>query len=187
MLQDAKHADGLLVCCKLFRRSMFIWKRGGSEFGDIAFWMNDFLTSDRFRDAFMNSGLKGLSRFIGVTVLSHRSHGALEAAPPIYFRTIPHVGSAQVDVTASEVEWREDERPKCSTCLLGGGAIESWRRVVVNEETWNGDDIFYSYGIPGVLLVSSRFYDWAEGLNFQNLYMFPSEEYGKNFVGKSRR
>jgi hypothetical protein len=92
----------------------------------------------------------------------------------------PKIGAAKIDLDASGVEWRDAERPTCKRCL-SGGTKERWHRVVVDEKSWNGDDVFFAFGIPGTLLVSSRFYEWAKPHQFRNLIMKPAIECSYDF------
>jgi hypothetical protein len=157
---------GMLRAFPPYRVHLETW---GTGYGDFAFWMTDFLVTKRVCDAFRGTSSTGLSDFSATEILTHTNHGGVVADPPAYFRTIPPIGSARIDVTASKVEWQDDERPTCAFCLGNGGPLKSWSRIVLEERSWNGDDIFYAYGIPGVLLATSRFIDWVENNQFKNL------------------
>ena len=157
---------GMLQAKPPFRVHLETW---ANCYGDFAFWMTDFLVSRRVRDAYSRSSLSGLSDFDAAEVVKSRNHAPVEGDPPEYFRTIPTIGAASVDVSASGIKWKDDKRPSCLCCLGNGGPLQSWRHVVVDESSWNGDDIFYAYGIPGVLLATSRFVEWAEEHQFKNL------------------
>jgi hypothetical protein len=169
---------GLLEKLPPYRVHLETW---GEEFGDLAFWMDSFLLSRRFREEFQNSGLKGLSSFERVEVLSHKRYGNARGKPPEYFWVLPQIGAARIDVEASGVEWGENKRPTCELCLSGGGVLRRWRRVVVDKKSWNGDDVFYAFGIPGELLTSARFFEWAKSRYFRNLIMKPAIECSHDF------
>ena len=47
----------------------------GEDFGDLAFWMHEFLVSRRFRDEYRSSGLRGISAFEPVEILSQKRFG----------------------------------------------------------------------------------------------------------------
>jgi len=175
---------GLLESLPPYRVHLETW---GEEFGDLAFWLNEFLVSRRFRDEYLRSGLRGLSAFTRATVLSHRAHGHVSGNPPDYFRVMPSTGAARVDVVSSGVEWEGGRRPTCEHCLSGGsGAIRRWDRVLIEERSWNGEDVFYPFGIPGVLIVSGRFFEWAQKHRFGNLLMIPSHGYGRDPFGRKK-
>lgn len=169
---------GLLEPQPPFKVHLETW---GEGFGDLAFWMTDFLVALKFRDEFQKSGLKGLPSFEHAEVLSHKRYGKARTKPPEYFRVLPQLGAARIDVEASGVEWGDNKRPTCSRCLSDGGVLKRWKRVVVDERSWNGDDVFYAFGIPGTLLVSSRFFEWARPHQFHNLVMQPATECSHDF------
>jgi hypothetical protein len=171
---------GMLQALPPYRIHLETW---GNGYGDFAFWMTDFLVTKDVCDAYRGSSLTGLSEFLATEILTHANHGGIVDDPPAYFRTIPRIGSARIDLSASGVEWKEDERPTCDCCLGNGGALKGWRRVILDECSWNGDDIFYAYGLPGVLVASSRFVDWAETNQFRNFIWEKSEMSSRVFVG----
>jgi hypothetical protein len=84
---------------------------------------------------------------------------------------MPNLGSARIDPVASEIDWGEPDKPRCKVCLSGPGVLKRWKRVVVDEATWNGDDIFFAYWLPGSLIVSTRFAKWAKENEFKNLIL----------------
>jgi hypothetical protein len=169
---------GMLEALPPYQVHLETW---GEGFGDLAFWMTDFLANQAFRDSFLESGLKGLSPFTQVSVLTHNQHGSSLGDMPRYFRTIPVIGGARIDFVASGVEWKDDERPTCDHCLQGGGAIERWQRVILDEQSWTGDDVFVPFGFPSVLLASERFHAWAEPHQFKNLLILPAEQSQHDF------
>lgn len=170
---------GMLVPLPPYRVRLETWGRGC---GDLAFWLDDFLASRRFRDAYVASELKGLEPFEAVEVLSCRKYRKLkDTTMPEYFRTMPSIGSARIDVVASGIEWGDNKQPECDVCLSGAGVLKRWKRVVVDESTWNGDDIFYPYGLPGTLIVTRRFTDWASNYEFKNLLLMPAAANSHDF------
>ena len=169
---------GMLESLPPIRVELETW---GSEFGDCAFWLDSFLVSERFADAYRSSGLQGLTGFHQVEVLSHRTYGGVRTDPPIYFFVIPKVGSARIDAEASGVEWDSDSRSKCTNCRSGGGTLKRWKRIILDEASWQGDDIFYPYVIPGTLTVSSRFKAWADKHEFSNLILVPAIKSSHDF------
>jgi hypothetical protein len=153
----------------------------GTGFGDVAFWMDDFLVTRRFVDAYKSSGLCGLSDFEQVTVRSCRKHRKIAEPIPDYWRTMPTRGAARIDPVASRIDWGEPHGPRCDVCLSGPGVLKRWKGVVVDESSWNGDDIFYAYGIPGALIVSSRFAEWVNTHEFKNFIFEPAESSAHDF------
>ena len=159
---------GMLVPIPPFRVRLETW---GIDFGDLAFWMSDFLVTQRFRDSYLESGLSSIGDFQSVEVLSCRRYRKRLGTPPSYFQAVPKIGSSRVDVEKSEIEWVDSKPPECDVCFSGAGAIKRWKRVVIDERSWNGDDVFYPYGLPGSLVVTERFADWAQEHQFKNLIL----------------
>lgn len=174
---------GMLVAVPPIRVHLETW---GADFGDFAFWMNSFLVSAHCRERFESSMLRGLGSFEKVEVISHRAHGESKGAAPEYFMVQPKIGG-RIDPQASGVEWSDGRRPTCDYCLSGGGCLERWHRVVVDEGTWVGDDLFYAYGLPGSLLVSARFVDWSIKHDFKNLWTTPGSECSHDFYPWKKR
>lgn len=143
----------------------------GEGFGDFVFWMDDFLVSERFREVYLDSEFRGLGGFEAVEVLSCRKHRKFNDDIPSYFRTMPNRGSAKIDPVASGIDWGDPKNARCDLCLSGSGVLKRWKSVVIDESTWNGDDFFYAYGLPGSLIVSSRLAVWARKYSFKNLVL----------------
>jgi len=153
----------------------------GIGFGDLAFWLDDFLVTQRFADEYVKSGLRGLGGFVSIEVLSCRKHRKISEAFPQYLRTMPNHGSAKIDAVASGIDWGVGNENRCDVCLSGPGVLKRWKSVVVDESTWNGDDIFYAFGIPGKLIVSSRFASWATTHQFRNLILEDAKSSSHDF------
>jgi len=177
---------GLLESLPPYHVHLETW---GEGFGDVAFWLKEFLVSSRFRDEFKRSGLKGLSSFEPVEILSQRRFGKSRGKrlkPPEYFRVLPKIGAARINVDASGVEWKDNKRPTRKWCLSGAGGLMRWKRLVVDESSWKGEDIFYAFGISGTLLTTSRFYEWAQVHDFRNLIMKPAVECSHDFYPREK-
>jgi len=151
----------------------------GDDFGDIAFGSTDILVSARFKDKYVHSGLRGLNEFEPAKVASHNNFGGSKGLVPEYFLARPNLNSARIDTKASGVEWAEGREPECDECLEG--IKKRWSRVIVNENSWNGDDIFTAYGISSVLIVTELFFEWASINRFRNLILKPALQSGHDF------
>ena len=172
---------GMLESLPPYKVHLETW---GEDFGDLAFWLGEFLVSRKLHDEFLKSGLKGLSSFERVEVLSCKHFGKAKGkriTPPEYFRVHPTIGGARIDLEASGVECEDSKITRCTHCLSGGGILKRWQSVVVDEKSWNGNDIFFAFGISGELLASSRFFEWAKVYQFQNLIMKPAVESSHDF------
>ena len=74
---------------------------------------------------------------------------------------------------ASGFEW--DEPPTCGECRQGGN-IKRWQRLVIDKQTWDGDDIFLARGLAGTIFASQQFKNWCEDNKVTNVSFLPSEQ-----------
>ena len=74
---------------------------------------------------------------------------------PRYAKATINLSPTAVDPKASGYVWRS-ESTVCPVCLWDD--LMRFSRIVINEDTWNGDDIFYPRGGPRPM-VSARFKD----------------------------
>jgi hypothetical protein len=127
----------------------------GSQWGDVAFGPGDqILISERLKSLYADRNLIGFTRFDNVALAKVRNRmGALSDPPDYQLATILR-GRAAIDDIASGLV-REGRRT-CEECRTGG-IIKRLERVVFEQNTWAGEDIFYARGLPGTILVSERF------------------------------
>jgi hypothetical protein len=158
-----------------YRAELDLW---GDRFGDLAFLTcgSDLLVSLRFMRLFQEHHLTGLSGFEPIEVAKVTRHSRIVGDPPPYFRSGVYRSGAQVDQLASGLEW--EEPPKCKVCRLGT-TIKRWKKIIIEPQTWEGDDIFIARGMPGEdFIVSTRFKDFCEAHDVQNAVLLPAENYG---------
>lgn len=151
----------------------------GKEFGDIAFapGADDFLVTQKFRDVYFDHKLSGLSGFDLVEVLGIKSRRKELPTPPAYFRVSVSYGGPALDLMASGFQWHEP--PKCIFCREA--STIRWRRLVLEEGTWSGEDAFCPRGLSGIDMVSQRFKDVCEQNGITNAFFTPAEAAGHDF------
>jgi hypothetical protein len=159
-----------------YRIELETWGRVYGDFPDV---YRDMIVSERFVQTFQASGLQGLPLFEPVEVVEVIHHrGRPEQPMPRYFKASVTLSPTTVDQRASGYVW-EDESKICPVCLRGG-KVQRYARVVVHQESWNGDDIFAPRGGPAVL-VSERFKAFCETHGFLGIVFTPSEEHSNDF------
>lgn len=149
------------------------------EFGDFVFGAGgeDLLVSELFADLWRHHGLNGLSGFDPVEVIKVKSRRKNPPSPPRYIRVAVGRGPAALDLKASGMEWLEP--PDCMKCRSSG--IVRWQRVVIENDTWTGEDIFSPRGLSGTWVVTSRFKALCEDYQIKNAKFIPAEEHGHDF------
>lgn len=148
-------------------------ERWGREYGDFDNLGQDMIVSERFAEAFQNNGLKGLSEFEPVEVVNVIHHlGRPEQPLPRYFKATVARSPTKVDQQASGYVWADESRV-CPTCLFD--TLKRYARIVIKQETWNGEDIFYPRGGTGPI-VSGRFKSFCEEHGFLDVVFRPADQ-----------
>jgi len=150
---------GMLPWLPPYRAELEFW---GSEAGDIAFGSgNELVVSERFRQLYLNAGLVGLSGFDRVEVVRTRSYGRKKRIKPAgdYYVVRIARGRGAIDQRASELV--REGGPICEECREGGigGIVKRVKRIVLEENTWSGEDIFYPRGLS-IIMTSERYRDF---------------------------
>ena len=140
---------------------------------------NDILVSSRFKEIYESEGLKGLSGFDPVEIVKITPKRWAKEPAPAYFRV--HVARSQaiVDPEASGFDPPAD-RPVCPACRIPWKR-KRWKAIIVQPETWSGEDLFYARGGPGDIIVSERFKEVCERRGVTNALLIPAEEYSWDF------
>jgi len=165
---------GMLPWLPPHRVQLEFW---ANEPGDIAFGTgDDLLLSERFRQMYEQVGLVGLSGFDSVEVVRTKRYGKRKGIKPSgnYYLVRIARSRAAVDDKASELV-----RPKGRYCEECGGGDPEWaKRIVLRENTWSGEDIFYARGLPGRIMTSERYRDFHVENKINNGILIDASEYG---------
>jgi hypothetical protein len=170
-------AVGSLPWLPPHRAELEVW---GREYGDVAFGVaNELLVSERFAALYKAECLTGLDGFHEVEIVKviRRGGSRLRPPPPKYYCVTPVRGRAVIDQKASG--FVHAEPVTCQECRIG--LIKRWKKVVIEDNTWSGEDIFRARGLPGTVIVTQRFRDFFLKSRFNNGLIIPAEEYGYDF------
>jgi hypothetical protein len=155
------------------------------KWGDFV-WGTFFtpLVSDRFKQIYDREGLTGIKQFYPtaeIVRVGTRKTGDFPTQLPTYYFIEVVYGAANQDDTASGVVYRPRSKPDgdgyCSYCHQGGGEMLKQERVVVEEGSWSGEDIFELRGGPPYPVVSDRFKQVIESARLKNCLFVPSERF----------
>ena len=134
------------------------------------------LISEPMAEAFQAEGLTGLLGFHPVEVVrvrkKHRSKGP-SVGPCYLVVNVSFFGASAVDAGRSRL--RYDKPITCPECRSAG--LESAHGFVLEQNTWQGEDVFRARGLPGIILVSERFAEFVKRHRFTNMKLIPTEEY----------
>jgi len=133
----------------------------------------DILGSARFWELFQGSGLTGLTEVGPATIVKLKKHKRFSQELPRYYCLRVSLSRASIDDEQSGIE-REDASD-CPECH-GGGLLRA-RRVMLEESSWSGEDMFIARGFPGTVLVTERFKRFCEANAISNCRFVPAEDY----------
>ena len=164
---------GMIPWLPPHRAVLEVW---GRQFGDIAFGPGDeLLVSEHFAVLYETNGLTGLSSFNEVCIarVKRRGRARVRGQPPKYYCVSVVRSRVAVDGKASGLVLEEPWT--CEECR--GGFLVRATRVVLEEHSWSGEDIFFARGLPGTILVSQRFKEFFERNQINNGMLIPASEY----------
>jgi hypothetical protein len=168
-------AVGMLAWEPPYKVEMRFWKK---HHGDISFGTgDDLLVSERFRDLFLQRGLTGLYGFFPAEVVKVMPKRMLKGIPRYYVACIQRANAA-IDAKASGFD--REEGVVCGTCK-GGGFLKSIKRVVLEEGTWQGEDVFIARGLPGTIITSRRFKQFCSVNAFKNILLMDALQYSFDY------
>jgi hypothetical protein len=153
-----------------YRAELETW---GRLYGDVDRCGNDLIVSRPLRELVEESGIRGLLGWneIEIVRIRHR-RGKPIGLPPAYFKASVSYSPTTIDQKASGYEWT-DEQSVCPSCLCG--RLKRRSRIVVDESTWNGDDVFFPRG-GSFLLASARFKRLFEEHGMKGMVFQDTEE-----------
>jgi hypothetical protein len=133
----------------------------------------DLMVSERFKRAYEEEGLSGIDSFEPVEVVrvGTRKRGDLPEGLPAYYLVDIVWGAADLDDDASEIVRRNND---CAYCR--GGPI-SHERIVIEDGSWTGEDIFVMRSLARPIMVSERFRQMVERRGLRNTMLIPSRRY----------
>lgn len=147
----------------------FVWGAGFS-----------LLISQRFKEIYETEELTGFAEIsppVEFIRMGKLKTGEFPISPPIYHHVYVPWGGANQDDIASGLIYEKPDNIKCSYCRVG----VAWRKqekIVIEEGSWNGTDIYKPRNSPVEFVVSERFKKVAEKYKLKNIWLIPVEKYG---------
>lgn len=173
---------GMLPLLSPIRVELKVW---GTDFGDIVFGPSEeFLVSDRFWECYKLSGLTGLIHVGPAEVVSKKSHWTLCERAPRY--QCCRVGRSKAAVDDAKSGLVREERSPCGECRLGG-IIRRAQRVILESNSWSGEDIFFARGLPGTVLASEKFEAFCRDNRMSNCLLVSAETFSFDHYPGDRR
>lgn len=161
-----------------YAAELVLWTNG---FGDIAFscGSGEMLFTERFKRLFEESGLTGLSFQGKATIEKIKCMKGVRKknlpVMPVYYFAYVSIGNAVVNHQLSNTLFDPGGEPTCNYCRAG--LIRKIGPLVIEENSWDGTDIFVPRGIGGTTIVSEAFVRWFRENQINNGRIIPTEAY----------
>lgn len=156
------------------RREMHVAK---PYFGDIVAHGVQVYFSERAKLLYEESDLKGIEKFRGIELLKVVGHNGVRKSklppPPAYYFCQIAVDGATWDYKKSKAIYSEPDPIICEYCKNYKGLVKGYEGMYVDEERWNGSNIFELLGIGGKIMVDEKFKSWVERNNLTGANLIP--------------
>lgn len=155
-----------------FRVELEVWN---ACFGDISFGTGEeLLVSEKFKQAWEEWGLTGLTGFDPVIVSRVRRHKRFQATPPNYYRVAVKRDPVRIDQKVSGFVW--DGKPQCEDCNLGK-EILCFDKIALHRDDQPQHNLFIPRGMPCLYMADQRFADFCQKERIANAMLVPADEY----------
>jgi hypothetical protein len=148
----------------------------GKEYADIVHFSVDILISERFLRLYCKAKLKGLKILGPVEVIKVIPKRMIKDMPKYYVARIKR-SKAIFDMELSEAKYKGE---LCKECNIPDD-LQSFRRIVIREETWTGEDIFYPKGLPATEIVTERFAEFCQVNSIRNVNLTEALKYSYDY------
>jgi len=150
------------------------------KWGDFV-WGAGFplLVSSKFKEIYEREGLMGIEEFsatVEVVRMGTLKSGQFPIPPPTYHLIHILWGGANQDDIASGLTQEHPEVITCTFCRVGVTRRKQ-ERVVIEEGSWNGNDIFKPRNAPVPFMVSEPFKQAVEDYKLTNIWIIPAEKF----------
>jgi hypothetical protein len=153
-----------------------LWEK---TFCDLSFGNgNQLLVSSRFWDLWQASGLSGLDDIGIVTVKKVRPRLKIKEPVPTYRCCRVQRSRATINIAESGLE--HEGGIVCEECRLGG-IIQRARKIVLDADSWSGEDVFYARGLPGTMLASERFEEFIRKNRVTGCQLISADEFAFDY------
>jgi hypothetical protein len=133
---------------------------------------NGIIVDEHARDVMIEHGISGLDPFEEVEIVRVKGRSVRGKPPPRYFVTGMLEQSARLDKVRSDVVPYPGE--PCDQCLRP--YPKSLRRLVLEEGSWTGLDVFRAWGC-GYVIVTERFAKVVESEQLTNARLIPAAQF----------
>jgi hypothetical protein len=149
----------------------------GDGLGDLAgahLGLADIFVSSKLRQCCDAAGMSGIdfapAQVVRVQLNGSRGHLSL---PETYHHATIARGRAALDVERSDAQFPFVD---CQECRSMRQLIRA-KRIILEEGTWDGLDVFEARGLAGKIIVSDRFAEMCERQKLKNVHLVDAAGY----------
>jgi len=149
------------------------------KYGDFVLG-NNFLVSEKFKEAYEKTDLKGIKKFLPVEVAKVRYMREKSPLPPQYYILELEYSFARIDKEKSIIKWDmagAEPNQACSLCFPYGAIPKKIKGIYIDDSEWGGEDIFHLHETGGVVYASQKFVDFCLEKEFTNFKYVNTKDY----------
>jgi len=142
-----------------------------------------FAASERFITEFERANLKGVERWEPVAIEGYDNYWEKKLKRPapagsykLAILPVPTVRAKWEEMHPKPLPKRELVWVGCAVCGRSPRAAESWKGVVVDDESWTGADIFKLTSLSGHFIVTEAFVKFVAAGKFRGVPLVPAEK-----------
>jgi len=151
------------------------------KYGDFTSGI-ELLVSERVKEAYEKSDLKGIKRFIPVEVCKVRHIRKDPPLPPKYYSLELGYSFARVDLEKSVIIGKHVDR-FCELCNPTSSTKDKIDGIYIDDSNWGGEDIFHLHEMGSCIYVSQRFVDFCLVNEFTNFLYMNTRELKLGYFG----
>jgi hypothetical protein len=164
-------------------------KASPKKWGDFLWVSLDLMVSARFMEIYEKEKLTGIVEVDPTAEIIRTGTKKLAEIPaPLPEYHLIHIpwGGANQDDFASGVAYLHPEEVTCQYCR-SGSIGQRQEKIMIEDGSWNGADIFWARHAPWHYIVSERFKEVVEVCKLANFWLLPSERFAiDTFPGNTR-
>lgn len=143
----------------------------------------DFIASNKFVKLAKEFDIKGIERKFAIHIVRTDTDRRIgEHERPVLYGIDLVYSKTQVLYNAMEVVW--SKKPSDDYCIVcgpgGGGKSGVWKsieKVVIDEATWSGEDIFHPINFSENIIISSKTANLIRDYTLTNVSVIPCDEF----------
>jgi hypothetical protein len=159
----------------------FSVKLSKPTYGDFVYGgVHPFLVSQRFKDAYEKSDLKGILQFEKVDYVKVSRLRDTSNLPPNYYYVTIVISEAKVDHNKSLLYGPQGSQALCDVCNPSypkKAPSDQVLKLELQMDLWKGEDIFRTYETTIPIFITTKFVDFCLQHSFTNFQYVPLSEY----------